>query len=413
MERKEIKTQICIVGAGPGGAFLALLLARAGINTVLLEKADDFNRDFRGESLSPDARQLLEDHGLEDFIEHHGYLESRALNLCDNGDSLMRFEFSDYKFKNQCVIEFPQPALLQVLTNKAAEYDNFTFLAKASCKSLIQDDKGAVNGITVKNSDKSEIIIHANLVVAADGRYSKMRSLANLGADIKKAPRDVLWLKVPRPANWPSEVSIKLKKDRHLIVLPTFPDHLRLGVNIPAGQYKSFRKQGIEHLHNFIIDLEPRIEKEVRETITDWSCVALLDIFTARVPRWYVDGMALLGDSAHTITPVMGQGIKHALFDAKKLYEVITDRLAVAPEALIRGKYLESYQKERQEETDFILGIQERQERIFSFASPLKVLLRRTVYRIINNLSGVKKKMVERVYFAGYLKAEADRKSVS
>jgi 2-polyprenyl-6-methoxyphenol hydroxylase and related FAD-dependent oxidoreductases len=325
----------------------------------------------------------------------------------------MRFEFSDYKFKNQCVIEFPQPALLQVLTNKAAEYDNFTFLAKASCKSLIQDDKGAVNGITVKNSDKSEIIIHANLVVAADGRYSKMRSLANLGADIKKAPRDVLWLKVPRPANWPSEVSIKLKKDRHLIVLPTFPDHLRLGVNIPAGQYKSFRKQGIEHLHNFIIDLEPRIEKEVRETITDWSCVALLDIFTARVPRWYVDGMALLGDSAHTITPVMGQGIKHALFDAKKLYEVITDRLAVAPEALIRGKYLESYQKERQEETDFILGIQERQERIFSFASPLKVLLRRTVYRIINNLSGVKKKMVERVYFAGYLKAEADRKSVS
>lgn len=409
MARIEISTQICIVGAGPGGAFLGFLLARAGIKTVLLEKADDFNRDFRGESLSPDARQLLEDNGFEDFIKQHGYLESRALNLYDNGDSLMRFEFTDYKFKNQCVIEFPQPALLQGITDSAVGYENFTLLKKTSCTALIQDEQGTVSGIMATDGDKNEIEIKASLVVAADGRYSKMRKLANLAADIKKTPRDVLWLKVPRPDAWPAEVSIKLKKDRHLIVLPTYPNHLRLGVNIPAGQYKKFRQQGIENLHDFITDLEPRLKRELSESVTDWSGVALLDIFTARVPLWYRDGMVLLGDAAHTITPVMGQGIKHALFDAEKLYEVITARLSIDPKAIITGEHLKPYQQQRQAETDFILRIQERQERIFSFSNPLKVILRRAVYRMINSFKGVKKTMIERVYYAGYIKAQSNR----
>ena len=365
--QKEIKTNICIVGGGPGGAFLGLLLAKAGIDVVLLERAKDFNRDFRGESLSPDALQMLQDHGLEDFICEHGYLESKALNLFDNGDSLMRFEFSKFNYKNKYVIEFPQPMLLKGITDKANEYDNFTLMMKTSCKELIEEN-GKICGIIASDENNNAIKITADLVVAADGRYSKLRKLAKLHADIKKSERDILWLKIPRPAEWPEEVRIKLKGDKHLIILPTFPNHLRLGINIPAGGYRNVRNKEIEYLHDFIIDLEPGIAKEVRENVKDWKSVALLDIFTAKVPKWSIDGMTLLGDAAHTITPVMGQGIKHAIFDAKKLFEVIQDCLNKNPDEMITSQQLEIYQNERKVETDFILKIQERQEKIFGFS---------------------------------------------
>ncbi len=397
----KIQTKVCVVGGGPGGAFLGLLLARAGIDVVLLEKANNFSRDFRGESLSPDARQLLDDNGMKSFIREHGYLESKRLNLFENDVSLMRFDFADFDYENRYVIEFPQPVLLKGITDKAKEYDNFTLMMGASFKKLLQED-GKVVGIVATDADRNDITINANLVVAADGRYSKMRKMAGLQADIRKVERDVIWLKLPRPKGWAEEVRIKLKSNRHLIILPTYPDHLRIGCNIPVGGYKTFRNKGIGNLQEFIIDLEPELTEVVRDNLTDWKDIALLDIFTARVPQWSIDGMTLLGDSAHTITPVMGQGIKHAIFDAKKLFEVVQECLAANPNAVILSKQLEGYQAERQAQTDFILRVQERQEKVFNFSSKVKTLMRRTLYRLMNSLHSIKRSVIQRIYFTGY-----------
>lgn len=398
---KCIETTVCIVGSGPGGALLGLKLAKAGINVVVLEKAMDFQREFRGESLSPDARQLLENEGLRGFIEGHGYLESKGMSVYENDAHMATLDFSGFEYKNKYVIEFPQPALLAGIVEEAKKYGNFTIMMGASYRKLLTDN-GKIVGLTAVDSEKNDMVINSKLVVAADGRYSKIRKEVGFEADIKHVERDILWLKLTRPKLWPHEVTIKIKQNRHLIILPTYPDTVRVGINIPKGGYKEFRNKGISHLQDFVGDLEPLLAEYVKEEITDWNNVALLDMFTTRVPEWSIDGLALMGDAAHTITPMMGQGIKHALFDANKLSETVQNCLRDNPDDIIERKYLLDYENERQQQIDFILNVQQRQEKVFNLRKPMETLVRRTAYRIINSLEFVKTKIIKKIYFSGY-----------
>ncbi|MGR9051693.1 MAG: FAD-dependent monooxygenase [Gammaproteobacteria bacterium] len=390
---------ICIAGAGPGGALLGLLLAKAGIDVLVLEKAKDFSREFRGESLSPDARKLLESHGLKEYIENYGYLESKYMDLYENDEHLLRMDISDADEDRRSVIEFPQPVLLAAIVDEAKKYPNFEIRMGVSCKELIQEH-GKVVGLVAGNSDES-FTVRTRLVVAADGRYSRLRKLAGLKANVKQISRDVLWFVVPRPHDWKPETRIKLKGNRQLILLPTFPDRLRAGINIPKGTYKEFRTQGIDHFHALVDELEPLLKAPVREGVKSWNDVALLDIFTAEVPKWSVDGLVLLGDAAHTITPIMGQGIKHALFDALKLSGVITACLAKHPDKTIERKQLLGYERERKKKVAFTLRFQRRQEALFMLRGRMQSLLRRTFYRILNKAVFAKRRLLMRIYFGG------------
>ncbi|MFQ3243615.1 MAG: 2-polyprenyl-6-methoxyphenol hydroxylase-like FAD-dependent oxidoreductase [Arenicella sp.] len=397
----QIETDICIVGGGPGGALLGFLLARDGINCHVIEKAEDFNRDFRGESLSPDARKLLENYGFKDFMDEHGYLESKCLHLFENNESLMKFEFDEFDYDSRYMIEFPQPALLEGIVEKAKKFESFNIMMGTSCQDLIIEDDVVV-GVTISDRKKVKTQIRAKLVVAADGRYSRLRKKAGIESTITQTDRDVIWISLKRPEGWFEESRIKLSKDKHLVVLPTYPDNLRIGCNIPSGGYKTFKEEGVENLKKLIIELEPSLEQIVNDQIKDWKGISLLDIFIAHVDEWSRDGLVLMGDAAHTITPMMGQGIKHALFDAQKLHEVIVQRLSEKPEGAILSEELQGYQLTRKKQTDFISSIQSRQEKVFKFSSPAKTLLRRTIYRVMNKLVFLKHAMVRRVYFSQY-----------
>ncbi|MEN9865197.1 MAG: hypothetical protein RL748_787 [Pseudomonadota bacterium] len=390
---------ICIAGAGPGGALLGLLLAKAGIDVLVLEKAKDFNRDFRGESLSPDARKLLEVSGLKDYIDQHGFLESRRMDLYENGEVLLRMDIGSADVEGRSVIEFPQPVLLAAIVEAAKQYPNFEIRMGVSGKELIQEN-GKVVGMVVGNSDES-YEVRSKLVVAADGRYSKLRKLANLEADIKPVARDVLWFTMPRPGNWQAETRIKLVGDQQLILLPTYPDRLRAGINIPAGTYKQFRSGGIERLYAIVDELEPDLKQVLREGVKGWNDVALLDIFTAEVPQWSIDGLVLLGDAAHTITPIMGQGIKHALFDARLISDVIIDSLRKQPEQVILRSQLLAWETQRQKDVAFTLGFQRRQERLFLLSGNGKTMFRRMFYRTLNKLGFAKRRLLQKIYFGG------------
>jgi 2-polyprenyl-6-methoxyphenol hydroxylase-like FAD-dependent oxidoreductase len=394
-----LERSVCIAGAGPGGALLGLLLAKAGVNVLVLEKAKDFAREFRGESLSPDARKLLEHNGLKEYIEKHGYLESKRMDLYENGEHLLRMDIAQADLQNRCVIEFPQPVLLAAIVDEAKKYPNFEIRMGVSCKELIKEDDKVV-GVVAGNSDE-RFNVRSQLVVAADGRYSHLRKLANLEADIKPVARDVLWFTMPRPNKWEAETRIKLKRDKQLILLPTYPDRLRAGINIPAGTYKEFRSKGIEQLYAIVDELEPLLKESVREAVKSWSDVALLDIFTAEVPQWSIDGLVLLGDAAHTITPIMGQGIKHALFDARMISDVIIDCLAKNPGKIIERSQLLIYEKERKKEVAFTLGFQRRQETLFLLHCSFMTLLRRIFYRTLNKLGFVKRRILKKIYFGG------------
>ncbi|ACR14467.1 FAD binding domain protein [Teredinibacter turnerae T7901] len=394
-----MEKSVCIAGAGPGGALLGLLLARAGIDVVVLEKSKDFEREFRGESLSPDARKLLEEIGLKDYMEEHGYLESRYLGLYENNERLMRMDLGEVDKDNHAIIEFPQPVLLSALINEAKKFPNYDIRMGVSAKELIKED-GKIVGVEVGNTEQS-YTIRTKLVVAADGRYSRLRKMSGLSANIEPVSRDVSWFMIPRPANWDPEIKVKLKGDRHMILLPTYPDKIRAGINIPKGKYKEFRNQGIENLYNFVEELEPALGSVVRESVKDWSELALLDIFTAEVPQWSLDGFVLMGDSAHTITPIMGQGIKHALFDARKLSGVVIECLKNNPDTVIDHHHFLEYQTERKKSVTETLRFQKRQERMFLLSGRAKALGRRTFYRILNSLSFAKQRIMKKIYYGG------------
>lgn len=394
-----MEKSVCIAGAGPGGALLGLLLARAGIDVVVLEKSKDFEREFRGESLSPDARKLLEEIGLKDYMEEHGYLESRYLGLYENNERLMRMDLGEVDKDNHAIIEFPQPVLLSALINEAKKFPNYDIRMGVSAKELIKED-GKIVGVEVGNTEQS-FTIRTKLVVAADGRYSRLRKMSGLSANIEPVSRDVSWFMIPRPANWDPEIKVKLKGDRHMILLPTYPDKIRAGINIPKGKYKEFRNQGIENLYNFVEELEPALGSVVRESVKDWSELALLDIFTAEVPQWSLDGFVLMGDSAHTITPIMGQGIKHALFDARKLSGVVIECLKNSPDTVIDHHHFLEYQTERKKSVTETLRFQKRQERMFLLSGRAKALGRRTFYRILNSLSFAKQRIMKKIYYGG------------
>ncbi|WP_018417065.1 FAD-dependent oxidoreductase [Teredinibacter turnerae] len=394
-----MEKSVCIAGAGPGGALLGLLLARAGIDVVVLEKSKDFEREFRGESLSPDARKLLEEIGLKDYMEEHGYLESRYLGLYENNERLMRMDLGEVDKDNHAIIEFPQPVLLSALINEAKKFPNYDIRMGVSAKELIKED-GKIVGVEVGNTEQS-FTIRTKLVVAADGRYSRLRKMSGLSANIEPVSRDVSWFMIPRPANWDPEIKVKLKGDRHMILLPTYPDKIRAGINIPKGKYKEFRNQGIENLYNFVEELEPALGSVVRESVKDWSELALLDIFTAEVPQWSLDGFVLMGDSAHTITPIMGQGIKHALFDARKLSGVVIECLKNNPDTVIDHHHFLEYQTERKKSVTETLRFQKRQERMFLLSGRAKALGRRTFYRILNSLSFAKQRIMKKIYYGG------------
>ncbi|WP_018014699.1 FAD-dependent oxidoreductase [Teredinibacter turnerae] len=394
-----MEKSVCIAGAGPGGALLGLLLARAGIDVVVLEKSKDFEREFRGESLSPDARKLLEEIGLKDYMEEHGYLESRYLGLYENNERLMRMDLGEVDMDNHAIIEFPQPVLLSALINEAKKFPNYDIRMGVSAKELIKED-GKIVGVEVGNTEQS-YTIRTKLVVAADGRYSRLRKMSGLRANIEPVSRDVSWFMIPRPANWDPEIKVKLKGDRHMILLPTYPDKIRAGINIPKGKYKEFRNQGIENLYNFVEELEPALGSVVRESVKDWSELALLDIFTAEVPQWSLDGFVLMGDSAHTITPIMGQGIKHALFDARKLSGVVIECLKNNPDTVIDHHHFLEYQTERKKSVTETLRFQKRQERMFLLSGRAKALGRRTFYRILNSLSFAKQRIMKKIYYGG------------
>jgi 2-polyprenyl-6-methoxyphenol hydroxylase-like FAD-dependent oxidoreductase len=317
----ELKTDICIVGSGPGGATLAMILARLGINVILVEKSSNINREFRGESISPDSVAILEKLQIMSYIENHGYLQTKYMQVSEKNKCLLNVDFNRFNFDKKFTIDVPQPILISALLTEAKKCPSFIHMPSTRCDSLIFENN-IVKGVICK-ADDSVIKINCSLVVASDGRYGKLRKQANLSAKIKPLARDIIWFMVTKPYDWGDLVKLSFNKDKHIIALPTYPNMLRVGMNIPSGQYKKIRENNISYLHNIVGELDPNLAFNVTNEIKSWAQTSLLDIFTMEVPKWSIDGFILIGDASHTLTPILGQGVNQAIKDAVMLAPII------------------------------------------------------------------------------------------
>lgn len=394
----QIKTNVCIVGGGPAGLTLALELVKRDLDVFVIEQSTKYNRTFRGESVSPDSVYILKKLGIMEKLREHELIYTRKFELIENNEKVLEVNFDDFQYDCNCPIDLPQPILLQALLEEASRYTNFHILRGTSFTKLISQGNTIVG---VECRSKSEtIIVKANLTVGADGRYSRVRDSAQIEHIKIPLGRDVLWFKLPLPRHWRNSYSrVKIVRDRHALMLPTYPNMLRVGFNIPKGGLQEVKRKGIEYLHQIVAELEPDLTSSVKENIKSWSDTSVLDIFTTIVPKWYQNGLVLIGDAAHTLSPILGQGVNHAIIDAITLAPIVEKALQQMPNASVSATALAKFQALREKDIKSVRSMQLRQEKIFGVSSNLMTFLRRIIYKIINATNLLKSRIWTQVYY--------------
>ncbi|SCK29062.1 2-polyprenyl-6-methoxyphenol hydroxylase [Streptomyces sp. WMMB 714] len=394
----ELTAQVCVVGGGPAGLTLAVELAKRSVSVVVLEQSRHFDRSFRGESVSPDSVWLLDRLGLLERLDGE-YQQMHHMEIEDAGSTVLRADFADFTYPHPYPVEMPQPALLSALAEVGEQHEEFTLLRRATAIGLVRDADGTVTGVEARTPD-GVVTVDAALTVAADGRFSKVREMAGLPCTRVPLERDVIWLKLPFPAEWDDRTyRIRIRGDQHALFLPTQPDSVRVGFNIPKGGLKELRSQGLTALYERLDRLAPELSEAVRQEVRSWSDTSMLDIFTTVVPKWSAPGLTLVGDAAHTLTPILGQGVNHAIIDAVALAPLVQEALAAGGGAdrLLRAG--EQFQQLREASVAGSRGLQLRQERLFALHGPLGALFRRTLYRLVGRSRALTQRVLAQAYF--------------
>lgn len=304
-----------IVGGGPGGVLAAYLLARAGVDVALLEAHRDFDRDLRGDSLHPWTLELMDQLGLADELLRLPHFPATRFRMHTPAGTVVTTDYAKLRSPHPFVALMPQVRFLDFLAGKAADLPTFTLITGARVRDLITDESGAVTGVIWREEGLTREL-KARLVIAADGRFSKLRALSGLPVTELGASTDMLWFRLPRRPDDPPEADVDLYfgATAYAGLLGGITDW-QLGITVPKGGYAAARDAGVEPLRAFLRDhlgwLGDRIE-----LLTDFSQVTLLSVELKRLETWCRPGLLLIGDAAHVISPVGGNGILMALQDA-------------------------------------------------------------------------------------------------
>jgi 2-polyprenyl-6-methoxyphenol hydroxylase-like FAD-dependent oxidoreductase len=302
----------CIAGGGPAGMMLGTLLARAGLDVVVLEKHADFLRDFRGDTIHPSTLEIMHELGwLDAFLAlpHQKVSELRALV------GSVRVTIADFRhLPTRCkfVAFMPQWDFLNFLALRAARYPGFRLWMRAEATDLVEES-GRVVGVRV-TTPEGQREVRADLVVAADGRHSVLRERAGLAIEELGAPMDVLWFRLSRRPDDPAAAMGQFGAGRIFIMLNR-GDYWQCGYVIAKGTLESIRARGLEAFREQVALASPWMSDRTSE-LREWSDVSLLTVRVDRLRRWYRPGLLCIGDAAHAMSPVGGVGINLAIQDA-------------------------------------------------------------------------------------------------
>ncbi|MHA6796027.1 FAD-dependent oxidoreductase [Pseudonocardia bannensis] len=318
------RTTVCVVGGGPAGMVLGLLLARAGIQVTVLEKHADFLRDFRGDTVHASTLTLLDELGLGPrFAQLPQRRLDRLMAQLDGGSA----QLSDLRRlpgAHRHIALVPQWDFLDLLADAGALEPSFTLRRNAEVVGLLREG-GRVTGVRYRDrTTGTEHELTAGLTVACDGRGSTVREAAGLTPRSFGVPMDVWWFRLPRRADDPSGAVGRFSRGQ-LAVMIDRGDYWQCGYLIRKGSDAALRAAGIEELRRRFTALLPWMADRV-DHLASWDDVKLLDVRLERLRRWYTDGLLLIGDAAHAMSPVGGVGINLAVADA-----VAAARLLAAP----------------------------------------------------------------------------------
>jgi 2-polyprenyl-6-methoxyphenol hydroxylase-like FAD-dependent oxidoreductase len=306
-------TRCCIVGCGPAGAILGLLLARAGVDVLLLEKHADFLRDFRGDTIHPSTLEILNDLGLADrFLAAQHNRVSQLVARLASGEPV-RMDFSTLPTRFPYVAFVPQWDFLKFVTDAARGYPSFHLEMEAEAVDLLRSPDGRIDGVRYTTPHGTREV-HAQLTVGTDGRTSRVREAAGLELVETSPPMDVLWLRVSRRPSDPSTIELRLKTG-HFVALINRDAYWQIAYVIPKGALDAVHKAGLGAFRQSLAESAPEIADRVSE-VTDWDQAKLLNVRADRLRRWYAPGVLCIGDAAHAMSPIGGVGINVAIQDA-------------------------------------------------------------------------------------------------
>ncbi len=357
---------VVIVGAGPAGASLAYLLARRGIEVTLLEREQGFSREFRGEVLMPSGLEALEQMGLQDAMEGVPSQEQGSVSLYMNGSLIFDQALYGKRFERHLPRAVSQPKLLEMLVSEAAKNQGFRMEQGASVKGLIEED-GRVVGVRARTRQGEERI-RADLVVGADGRASIVRKKGGFRVKHSSPPLDVIWLKLPCPTNWTGG-RLYMGRGHFLLGYRTWDGFLQLAWIIVKGAFHQLKEEGVDQwIDEMKTHVSPDLASHLEAERGSIHKPFLLDAVSDCVESWSVPGALLLGDAAHTMSPVGAQGINLALRDVIVAANHLVPALERGDPELLGSAFLE-IERERMREIRTVQRFQELPPRVgFSHA---------------------------------------------
>jgi 2-polyprenyl-6-methoxyphenol hydroxylase-like FAD-dependent oxidoreductase len=332
------RTTCVVIGGGPAGMVLGLLLARAGVEVTVLEKHGDFLRDFRGDTVHPSTMQLLDELGLHERFAALPQSQLREIAFPLGGDDrIVVGDLRRLKVRYPYIAMVPQWDLLNLLADAARAEPTFTLRMNTEVTELIRES-GRVHGVRYRTADGGTGEIRADLTVACDGRWSIARRQADLRPIEFPVPIDVWWFRLPRrPGDNPSALTPRAGKGRFALVIPR-AEFLQLGYVGKKGTDAQLRARGIERFRADLAELIPWLADRVDE-LASMDDVKHLDVRLNRLHRWHVDGLLCIGDAAHAMSPVGGVGINLAVQDAVAAATLLAEPLrrgAVTPAELAK-----------------------------------------------------------------------------
>jgi 2-polyprenyl-6-methoxyphenol hydroxylase-like FAD-dependent oxidoreductase len=312
MPNAMLSAKCCVAGGGPAGMMLGFLLARAGVDVVVLEKHADFLRDFRGDTIHPSTLELMHELGLlDDFLKlPHQKIDHMTAQV---GDERVRMiDLTHVPTRCKYLALMPQWDFLDFLAARGKRYKSFDLRMCAEARALIEEG-GRVVGVRAQTPE-GELTIHADLVVGADGRHSAIREEAGLVAEDFGAPMDVLWFRLPRGEADETETFGHIEAGVMMIMLNR-GDYWQCAFVIPKGGIDRVKAEGLEAFRNRVLAMSPFLADRVADLKT-WDDIKLLTVTVDRLRQWWRPGLICIGDAAHAMSPIGGVGINLAIQDA-------------------------------------------------------------------------------------------------
>jgi 2-polyprenyl-6-methoxyphenol hydroxylase-like FAD-dependent oxidoreductase len=309
---RRLETRCCIAGGGPAGMMLGFLLARAGLDVIVLEKHVDFLRDFRGDTIHPSTMELFHELGLLDEFLQLPLARTERIGVHIGGELIRMVDLTRLKVQAPFMAMAPQWEFLNFVERKARVYRGFHLMMETEATDLIVEN-GRVTGARATTPD-GEIEIAAHLTVACDGRRSTLREVAGMKVKDLGAPLDVLWFRLPHQAEDGEETGGWVDAGGLLVSIYR-GSYWQCAHVIPKGGADAIRANGMTAWRQGVAKLAPLFADRM-ESVASWDDVKLLSVQVDRLEQWHRPGLLCIGDAAHAMSPVGGVGVNLAVADA-------------------------------------------------------------------------------------------------